>query len=215
MERAKNATVFVIAVCRFRYYLKLHISDVFRSYFWTSCFVAISRFCVANRTFFKSSLLCQFHCVQLLLFVGVRREQLVRIALYSFSHQEHINGFFCVVFSLSRVPCAISTMLRLDHTKILNLEAKRNRFFDGLTNDASWLFAHCSLFSSPLRARKNTPQLVKYLHALYVKPLNELYILTFWGPRVSFTSKYHGDTNVWFSLPFQCRWKENLSNWSS
>ena len=120
--------------------------------------------------------------------------------------------FLLCCFSLSRVPCAISTMLRLDHTKILNLEAKRHRFFDGLTNNASRHFAHCSLFSSPLRARKNTPQLVKYLHALYVKPLNELYILTFWGPRVSFTSKYHGDTNVWFSLPFQCRWKENLSN---
>ena len=31
----------------------------------------------------------------------------------------------------------ISTMFRLDRTKILNLEAKGHPFFDGLTNNAS------------------------------------------------------------------------------
>ena len=123
--------------------------------------------------------------------------------------------FLMRCFVLLRVPCAISTMLRLDHTKFWNLEAKRHPFFNGLANNASWNLAHCSYFSSLLRARKNTTQLAKYLRVLYVKPLNELYILTFWGPRAGLTLKYHGDTNVWFSLPFQCRWKENLSNWSS
>ena len=59
--------------CRARYYLKLDLSDIFGSYFWTLCFVTVSRCCVANRTFLKSSLFCEFHCVKFQLFLGVRR----------------------------------------------------------------------------------------------------------------------------------------------
>ena len=40
-------------------------------------------------------------------------------------------------------------------------------------------FAHCSNFSSPLRARKNTTQLAKYPHVLYVKPSNKVYYIYF------------------------------------
>ena len=45
--------------------------------------------------------------------------------------------FLLCCFILPRVPCAISTMFRLDRTKILNPEAKGHPFFDGLTNNAS------------------------------------------------------------------------------
>ena len=44
-----------------------------------------------------------------------------------------------------------------------------------LTYNTRGHFAHCSYFSSPLGARKNTTQLAKYPRLLYVKPSNKLY----------------------------------------
>ena len=51
-----------------------------------------------------------------------------------------------------------------------------NLLFNGLAYDMSGHFAHCSYFSSPLRAEKNTTQVTKYPHILYFKPLNKVYI---------------------------------------
>ena len=52
-----------------------------------------------------------------------------------------------------------------------------NLLFDGFTYNTRGHFAHCSYFSSPLRARKNTTQLAKYPRVLYVKPSNKIYLL--------------------------------------
>ena len=52
-----------------------------------------------------------------------------------------------------------------------------NLLFDGLAYNTSGHFAHCSYFSSPLRASENTTQLAKYPHVLYAKPSNKVYLL--------------------------------------
>ena len=52
-----------------------------------------------------------------------------------------------------------------------------NLLFDGFTDNTRGHFTHCSHFSSPLRARKNTTQLVKYPRVLSVKPSNKVYVL--------------------------------------
>ena len=54
-----------------------------------------------------------------------------------------------------------------------------NPLFDGLTYNTSGHFAHCSYFSSPYGARKNTTQLAKYPRVLYVKPSNKVYVSLF------------------------------------
>ena len=52
-----------------------------------------------------------------------------------------------------------------------------NPLFDGLTYNTCGHFAHCSYSSSPpYGARKNTTQLAKYPHLLYVKPSNKVYM---------------------------------------
>ena len=51
-----------------------------------------------------------------------------------------------------------------------------NPLFDGLTYNTSGHFAHCSYFSSPLRASENTTQLAKYPRVLYVRPSNKVYV---------------------------------------
>ena len=55
-----------------------------------------------------------------------------------------------------------------------------NLLFDGLAYYTSRHFAHCSYFSSPLGARKNTTQLAKYPPVLYAKPSNKVYIYHIW-----------------------------------
>ena len=52
-----------------------------------------------------------------------------------------------------------------------------NLLFDGLTYITIGHFAHCSHFSSPCGARKNSTQLAKYPHVLYAKPSNKVYLL--------------------------------------
>ena len=47
--------------------------------------MAISCFCVANRTFLKSSLFWEFQLVKFHLFLGVQRVKSISIALYFFS----------------------------------------------------------------------------------------------------------------------------------
>ena len=60
-------------------------------------------------------------------------------------------------------------------TKLYFISGIINPLFDSLTYKASGHFAHCSYFSSHLRAWKNTTQLAKYPRVLYVKPLNKVY----------------------------------------
>ena len=62
-------------------------------------------------------------------------------------------------------------------TKLYFISGIIYSLFDGLTYNTSGHFAHCSYFSSPLRARKNTTQLAKYPRVLYVKPSNKVYLL--------------------------------------
>ena len=52
-----------------------------------------------------------------------------------------------------------------------------NLLFDGLAYITIGHFAHCSHFSSPLRARKNTTQIAKNPRVLYAKPSNKVYLL--------------------------------------
>ena len=61
-------------------------------------------------------------------------------------------------------------------TKLYFISGIINPLFDCLTYNTSGHFAHCSYFSSPLWARKNTKQLAKYPRVLHVKPSNKVYV---------------------------------------
>ena len=84
-----------------------------------------------------------------------------------------INDTSLVLFmSFARVLCNQYDARQISKTKSQNTKKWRNDgiinpLLDGLTNTTSGHFAHCSYFSSSLRARNNITQLEKYPRVLF------------------------------------------------